>query len=100
MDRVQRALRKIPLLSGLSDAELAELAPSRAARLLTRRRSLHSAGVQTLAWNPDLARDILRLLARYQGMKNDAWRAGEPGKILHELGAVELARTNRIPHTP
>jgi hypothetical protein len=26
MDRVQRALRKIPLLSGLSDAELAELA--------------------------------------------------------------------------
>ena len=26
MDRVQRSLRKIPLLSGLSDAELVELA--------------------------------------------------------------------------
>ncbi|HET8629814.1 MAG TPA: hypothetical protein VFL91_20535, partial [Thermomicrobiales bacterium] len=57
-------------------------------------------GLQTLAWNPDLAAGILRLLARYQGTKDDEWRDEEPGKILHELRTGELARTNRVPHTP
>lgn len=57
-------------------------------------------GLQTLAWNPDLAAGILRLLARYQGTRDDAWRDEEPGKILHELRTGELARTGAIPHTP
>jgi glycogen debranching enzyme/CRP-like cAMP-binding protein len=57
-------------------------------------------GLQTLAWNPDLAGGILRLLARYQGTRHDAWRDEEPGKILHELRTGELARTNSVPHTP
>ena len=57
-------------------------------------------GLQTLAWNPELAAGILRLLARYQGTKDDAWRDEEPGKILHELRTGELARTGRVPHTP
>ena len=57
-------------------------------------------GLQTLAWNPDLAAGILRLLAEHQGTKEDEWRDEEPGKILHELRTGELARTNRIPHTP
>ncbi len=54
----------------------------------------------TLAWNPDLSAGTLRLLARYQGTRDDAWRDEEPGKILHELRTGELARTGRVPHTP
>ncbi|MGN6813303.1 MAG: glycogen debranching N-terminal domain-containing protein [Thermomicrobiales bacterium] len=57
-------------------------------------------GLQTLAWNPDLAAGILRLLARYQGTENNDWRDEEPGKILHELRTGELAQTGQIPHTP
>ncbi len=57
-------------------------------------------GFQMLAWNPDLAAGILRLLARFQGARNDPWRDEEPGKILHELRTGELARTNHVPHTP
>jgi glycogen debranching enzyme/CRP-like cAMP-binding protein len=57
-------------------------------------------GFEMLAWNPELAAGILRLLARYQGSRRDDWRDEEPGKILHELRTGELARTNRVPHTP
>jgi glycogen debranching enzyme len=57
-------------------------------------------GLQLLAWNPDLAAGILRLLARYQGTRDDPWRDEEPGKILHELRTGELALTHHIPHTP
>jgi glycogen debranching enzyme/CRP-like cAMP-binding protein len=57
-------------------------------------------GLQTLAWNPDLAAGILRLLARYQGTRHDTWRDEEPGKIMHELRTGEFARTNSVPHTP
>lgn len=49
---------------------------------------------------PDLARTTLKTLAKYQGKKVDAWRDEEPGKILHELRVGELARLDKIPHTP
>ena len=55
---------------------------------------------QTLAWNPDLARGTLRLLARYQGQKVDDVTEEEPGKIFHELRRGELARLGEIPHRP
>lgn len=57
-------------------------------------------GLQTLAWNPELAAGILRLLAQFQGTRLDDWRDEEPGKILHELRTGELARMGQIPHTP
>lgn len=56
--------------------------------------------IQTLAYGPDTAADTLRLLARYQGIEVNPWRDEQPGKILHELRVGELARTNKIPHTP
>ncbi|MGH7258959.1 MAG: amylo-alpha-1,6-glucosidase, partial [Nitrospiraceae bacterium] len=56
--------------------------------------------LQTLAYDPDIARDTLQLLARYQGQRVDHWRDEEPGKILHELRVGELARLHEIPHTP
>lgn len=56
--------------------------------------------LQTLAYGPETAADTLRLLARYQGDVVNEWRDEEPGKILHELRVGELARMNKIPHTP
>jgi glycogen debranching enzyme len=55
---------------------------------------------QLLMVNPKPARDALRLLARYQGTREDPWRDEEPGKILHEIRRGELAGAGAIPHTP
>lgn len=55
---------------------------------------------QTLAWNPEIARGVLLLLARFQGRRRDDWRDEEPGKILHELRTGELAKLGLIPHSP
>ncbi len=63
------------------------------------RDSLISA-YQTLAFDPAIAADTLRLFASKQGTTDDAWRDEQPGKILHELRIGELARTRQIPHTP
>jgi glycogen debranching enzyme len=56
--------------------------------------------LQTLAFWSGTAAATLRLLADYQGRQVTDWRDEEPGKILHELRVGELARMNRIPHTP
>jgi glycogen debranching enzyme len=56
--------------------------------------------IQTLAFNPRIAEDTLRLLARFQGQQVDEWKDEEPGKILHELRVGEMAKTGEIPHTP
>ncbi len=56
--------------------------------------------LQTLAFDPDIARQTLRLLASHQGRANVPEREEQPGKILHELRVGELARVHRIPHSP
>jgi glycogen debranching enzyme len=53
-----------------------------------------------LSYEPGIAEGTLRLLARHQGTKYDAYRDEAPGKILHELRTGELARLGEIPHTP
>jgi len=58
------------------------------------------ASLQALAFWPETPAHTLRLLARYQGAEVNGWRDEQPGKILHELRVGELARTNKIPHTP
>lgn len=55
---------------------------------------------QCLMLNPQIAKETLMLLAAYQGKTEDDWREEEPGKILHELRAGEMARCQEIPHTP
>jgi glycogen debranching enzyme len=55
---------------------------------------------QGLLLNSDLARQTLLLMAHFQAREDDAWRDAEPGKILHELRAGELAGAGIIPHTP
>jgi glycogen debranching enzyme len=57
-------------------------------------------GLQTLAFNPEIAAETLRLLAKYQGEEVNDYRDEQPGKILHELRIGELARLKEIPHTP
>lgn len=49
---------------------------------------------------PSLARDTLRVLARYQGTRDDASHDEEPGKILHELRRGELTTLGVIPFGP
>jgi glycogen debranching enzyme len=63
-------------------------------------RDCLTTSLQTLAFWSDTPAPTLRLLARYQGTQVNAWRDEQPGKILHELRVGELARMNRIPHTP
>ena len=63
------------------------------------RDSLISA-YQTLAFDPTIAAETLRLLAGRQGSRVDRWRDEEPGRILHELRVGELARLDEIPQTP
>ena len=58
------------------------------------------AAYQSLAFEPDIAADTLRLLAQRQGTTVDDWRDEEPGKILHELRIGELARLGQIPQSP
>ena len=51
-----------------------------------------------LPHQPAVAAGTLRHLARHQGTAVDAYRAEEPGKILHEIRFGELSRTGRVPH--
>lgn len=54
----------------------------------------------SLTFNPMVAKETLKILAKYQGKEYNPHRDEEPGKILHELRMGELARLNEIPHTP
>jgi glycogen debranching enzyme len=55
------------------------------------------AGLQTLSWNPALARDVLIFLAARQGKEENPWNYEQPGKIMHEMHTGELARLGEIP---
>jgi len=53
--------------------------------------------LQTLAWNPLLAHDVLCFLAARQGKEENPWNYEQPGKIMHEMHTGELARLGAIP---
>jgi glycogen debranching enzyme len=56
------------------------------------------ASLQTLPFRPEVARECLSLLARYQGQTADPYRCEEPGKILHEMRHDELSTINELPY--
>ncbi len=56
--------------------------------------------IQTLAYDPSVAEQTLRVLAAWQGTHADDYRDEEPGKILHELRVGELASIGAVPHHP
>lgn len=63
-------------------------------------RDAITASLQALCFHPDMAVGTLRLLAKHQGTKVDAFTEEEPGKIFHELRLGELARLGQVPHRP
>lgn len=56
--------------------------------------------LQTLIFDPQLAVGTLRYLANHQGKEVNDWNEEEPGKILHELRAGEMAVLREMPHVP
>lgn len=59
------------------------------------------AALQVLPYGTlEVARETLRLLARYQATAVDAYRDAQPGKILHEYRTGELAHLGAIPQSP
>jgi len=55
---------------------------------------------QLLWQDPDLAKGVLTLLAKFQATEESAFHDSAPGKILHEIRSGEMARLGEIPHTP
>jgi glycogen debranching enzyme len=56
--------------------------------------------IETVAIEPEVSANTLRVLAGHQGTRVDDWRDEQPGKILHELRVDELAQLGEIPQTP
>jgi glycogen debranching enzyme len=56
--------------------------------------------LQVLPFNAELAATTLRLLSARQGMRIDAFRDEEPGKILHEGRLGEMTAFAERPHSP
>lgn len=58
------------------------------------------AALQTVAFMPDLSRDILRFFAAWQGTKHDEEVAEAPGKMPHEIRVGEMAKMEEIAFRP
>ncbi len=58
------------------------------------------AGLQTVLFMPSTSKDILLMLAAYQGTKRNAQTDEAPGKIMHELRTGELATKGIVPFHP
>lgn len=56
--------------------------------------------LQTMEIIPSIARDVIQVLAAYQGKTNDDYTEERPGKIMHELRLGEMARLREIPFVP
>lgn len=54
------------------------------------------AAIMSLAVRPELAREVLRCLARFQGTVTEDSREEEPGKIVHEARQCETANTGEV----
>lgn len=57
-------------------------------------------GMQLLPFNPGEAKNVIELLAQYQGKKEDKFTEERPGRIMHELRLGEMARLKEIPFVP
>ena len=56
--------------------------------------------LQTLPFLPGLSRDVIKVLAAYQGKEHDAVTEEEPGRIMHELRLGDMARSKEIAFRP
>lgn len=56
------------------------------------------ASYQSLLVQPALAEGTLKVMARFQGKKNDKYTEEQPGRIIHEIRFGRLAAQKTIPH--
>ena len=96
---MNRSLRDLRVLRSTLDKETYFAAGVPWFVTLFGRDSLITA-LETLAYDPDISAQTLRLMATYQGTRVDEWRDEQPGKMLHELRVGEAARLGLIPQTP
>src|SRR3990172_3138927 len=54
------------------------------------------ASMMSLALRPEMAREVIRCLTRFQGKEVDIPREEEPGKIVHEVRQSEMANTGEV----
>lgn len=57
-------------------------------------------GLQMLPFNQQIAREVLTVLANYQGSLTESETEERPGKIMHELRLGEMARAHEIVFAP
>jgi glycogen debranching enzyme len=96
---LRRALQDLRLLVDNVDGDLVPTAGIPWFAVPFGRDSLITS-MQTLALRPSIAAGTLRFLARHQGTENNDFRDEQPGKILHEIRLGELAKLQRVPHSP
>ncbi|MEI7474871.1 MAG: amylo-alpha-1,6-glucosidase [bacterium] len=56
------------------------------------------AARQSLMLNPNIAKNVLLTLSKFQGKVDNPWKDEEPGKIPHEIRFGEMARSGQVPH--
>ncbi len=96
---LRRALQDLRLLVDNVDGDLVPTAGIPWFAVPFGRDSLITS-MQTLPLRPSIAAGTLRFLARHQGTEHNDFRDEEPGKILHEIRLGELAKLQRVPHSP
>ena len=96
---LRRALQDLRLLIDTIDGDLVPTAGIPWFAVPFGRDSLITA-MQTLSLRPSIAAGTLRFLARHQGKVVNDFRDEQPGKILHEIRTGELAKLERVPHSP
>lgn len=63
-------------------------------------RDQEITAMETMMFFPDLAKDVINVLAAYQGSKSDDFTEEKPGRIMHELRLGEMARLREIAFVP
>ena len=95
---MQRSLRDLRMLrSGMAGRTYFSAGLPWYAALFGRDSAI--TAIETLAFDPTIAAETLRLLAAYQGRVVDEYHEEAPGKILHEVRVGELAHLDLVPHS-
>jgi len=63
-------------------------------------RDQEITSMQTMMFFPGLAREVIDVLAAYQGTTTDSFTEEKPGRIMHELRLGEMARLREIAFVP